>query len=259
MKLKKHLKKAIKGTILEKPLMQLNAIWYYIRYPQLRKGREYDKQTKLVLSKILREDSNCIDVGANRGEILQMIYEIAPKGKHFAFEPIPHLFQNLKLKFPEAQIFNEALSDKIGTLSFFHVVSNDGFSGFKKRPYLTKNPEIEEIKVKVTTLDKVIPNTIRIDFIKIDTEGAEMGVILGAKDLISRVRPVIIFEFEKKAASIYENTNPKLLFDFFNQIGYRISTMKRWLEQQPSLSKNDFLKLYDSEKEFYFIVYPEKE
>jgi len=258
MKLKKILKKAIKDTVFEKPIMKLNAVWYYLRYPQLRKGKVYDSQTKLVFNKILRENSNCIDVGANQGEILQMIYQTAPQGKHFAFEPIPHLYQKLKLRFPNVQIFNDALSDKTGTLSFFHVVSNEAFSGLKKRPYLTKDPEIEEIKVNVTTLDTVIPDTVSINLIKIDTEGAEMGVILGAKNLINRTYPIIIFEFEKKAASVYENTNPEFLFDFFTEQRYKISTMKKWLEEKPSLSKTDFLKLYELEREFYFIAYPEK-
>ncbi|MDX1902865.1 MAG: FkbM family methyltransferase [Thermonemataceae bacterium] len=257
MSIKKHIKKLIKGTIIEKPIMQLNSMWYYLRYPQLRKGKKYDQQTKIVFQKILHKNSNCIDVGANQGEILQMMYEFAPEGKHFAFEPIPSLYEKLKMRFPQVTVFNEALSDKPGTLSFFHVISNNGFSGLKKRPYLTENPDIEEIKVNVTTLDSSIPEETSIDLVKIDTEGAEMGVILGAEKLIERVRPIIIFEFEKKAASVYENTDPVLLFNFFDSKFYKVSTMKNWLEQSPSLSKDAFLELYNSEKEFYFMAYPE--
>jgi precorrin-6B methylase 2 len=46
----------------------------------------------------LKKDSNCIDIGANLGHILMEIVAAAPKGKHYAFEPIPDHVQFAKEK-----------------------------------------------------------------------------------------------------------------------------------------------------------------
>ena len=76
------------------------------------KNLEYDRLTKLVLKKSLSENSNCIDVGCHKGEILDEILRLAPKGKHLAFEPIPELFEALKAKYQHtAKIYPHALSD----------------------------------------------------------------------------------------------------------------------------------------------------
>ena len=49
---------------------------------------KYDFQTTELIRKHLKKDANCIDIGANLGHILMEIVDAAPKGKHFAFEPI---------------------------------------------------------------------------------------------------------------------------------------------------------------------------
>ena len=42
-------------------------------------------------------------------------------------------------------------------------------------------PEIDQIRVETERLDQVIPENTRIDFIKIDVEGAEFEVLKGAE------------------------------------------------------------------------------
>lgn len=56
----------------------------------------YDFETFLILKRDLKENSNCIDVGAHKGYILQRIIKQAPGGVHFAIEPIPALFRKLE-------------------------------------------------------------------------------------------------------------------------------------------------------------------
>jgi len=257
MNVKEFIKRIIKDTFLEKPVLKINSIYYYLMYPQLRKGRKYDQQTLKVLQKVLPKDANCIDVGCNRGEILASLLQIAPYGTHFAFEPIPNLFKELTNKFPQVKLYNCALSNEVGETIFYYVVSNDGFSGLKKRPYISKSPNIQEIKVKIDKLDNIIPIDIPIHFIKIDTEGAEWLVILGAQKIIETHKPIIIFEFEKKACDIYY-VNPEIVYDFFKNMSYKISLMDLFLKNKGFLSKEKFLDLYNNEKEFYFLAYYEK-
>ncbi|HHB78565.1 MAG TPA: hypothetical protein ENK85_04970 [Saprospiraceae bacterium] len=48
----------------------------------LSKNHRYDIQTKAIIKK-LHADSNCIDVGCFKGEILDLMLQAAPKGQHF--------------------------------------------------------------------------------------------------------------------------------------------------------------------------------
>ena len=50
-------------------------------------------------------------------------------------------------------------------------------------------------KVPQVSLDKVTREALRIDFVKIDTEGAEEAVIAGMMGVLTRDRPGLILEF----------------------------------------------------------------
>ena len=61
----------------------------------LTKNLEYDRLTKKILKEHLQKDSNCIDIGCHKGEILEMMLKYSPDGTHYAFEPIPDLYEEL--------------------------------------------------------------------------------------------------------------------------------------------------------------------
>jgi len=117
-------------------------------------NRLYDIQTLDVMKRVLQENSNCIDVGCHQGSFLKEMLHFAPQGTHFAFEPLPELYQGLLKSFedvPNAHIFDCALSDAEGTASFQHVATNPGFSGLRQRKY-ERVEKIEEITVKTNLL-----------------------------------------------------------------------------------------------------------
>jgi len=84
----------------------------------------YDRQTVAVMERVLTEQSNCIDVGCHVGAFLQEMIRICPRGSHFAFEPIPDLYAELRRRYPAVHIYPYALSDEVGSCSFQHVVSS---------------------------------------------------------------------------------------------------------------------------------------
>src|SRR3954468_18686381 len=104
----------------------------------------YDSQTIAVMNRVLKSDSNCVDVGCHKGDILRAILSVAPDGTHYAFEPIPALFEALKVEFPSVGSLNIALSDTEGQASFQHVTSNPGYSGLKRRQYDRADETVEE-------------------------------------------------------------------------------------------------------------------
>jgi FkbM family methyltransferase len=219
------------------------------------RGAKYDRETFMVMQRVLGRSSNCIDVGAYRGEILRQMLKLSPDGRVFAFEPVPDNCRYLTRKYPKAEIFNAALADTVGTSEFFHVTGRPARSGLKKQNYPDPEERVETITVKVETLDNVIPSATRIDFIKIDVEGAELHVLRGGERLIRQNRPVIVFEHGPGASSRY-GVSSEALYDFVvNETGCRLSTMARWLADREPYSRPEFLDDAVTNKEFYFIAY----
>ena len=89
-----------------------------------RANRRYDILTVEAMRRVLKPDSNCIDVGAATGEVLRFMQVLAPNGKLHAFEPIPSQAAELRARFPDVQVHELALSDETGQSDFF-VVEDD--------------------------------------------------------------------------------------------------------------------------------------
>ncbi len=92
---------------------------------------EYDTQTIKVIRKHCSSNSNCIDIGCHKGEILDIFLKYASEGRHYAFEPIPILYHLLKNKYKNTKciLSSIALSNHIGKSTFNYVKSNPAYSG----------------------------------------------------------------------------------------------------------------------------------
>jgi FkbM family methyltransferase len=218
------------------------------------KNLEYDRLTHQIIRQSLKNNSNCIDVGCHKGEILDTILEYAPNGNHHAFEPIPSFFDELHLKYSDkVKVYPFALANEAGTAMFNYVKNAPAYSGLQKRDYAVSSPEIEKIHVEVQRLDELIPQNLKIDFLKIDVEGAEFGVIKGAKRLLTEDRPLILFECGLGASNHY-GTQPQDIFDFLSDIGYKIYLLKDFVQNKTGLSREGFISIYEGNKEYYFVA-----
>lgn len=222
----------------------------------LTKNLEYDRLTKAIMKSVIKEDSNCIDVGCHKGEILDAILNLSTNGQHFAFEPIPYLFENLKAKYKEqVTIFPYALSDKEGQSTFQLVKNAPAYSGINRRKYAVDKPDIEEIQVELKQLDSLIPTDTKIDFIKIDVEGGEFDVLKGAKSMLKKNQPIIVFEFGLGASEFY-GTKPLDIYQYLtSEIGLKISTLKSFIHKGASMDLPEFEQVFNSNKEYYFIAH----
>jgi len=190
--------------------------------PSARRNRSDDRHLALLLSFVLQEDSNCIDVGAHKGDVLQIILQRAPRGQHFAYEPLPYMYESLKLDFPMVDVRQAALADKPGVLPFTYVRSRPAYSGFRQR--VPDGEDIEQIEVAVETLDDALPADYRPTLIKVDVEGAEYGVFKGGEKLIAASRPYLVFEFGAGAREY--GTTPDDMYSLIDgDLGLRIFDM----------------------------------
>jgi len=222
----------------------------------ITQNQRYDKYTRDVIQSTLKPQSNSIDIGCHKGEILDIILKCSPQGQHFCFEPIPYLFQNLvKVYGHRARFFEWALAGTGGTATFNIVKNAPAYSGLKKRQYKVANPEIQEINVTIKTLDECIPLDVKIDLIKIDVEGAEFGVFEGAKEVITKNKPVVIFDCGL-GASDYYGTSPGALFDLIHSYGLNISLLSEFAGSRRILTQSDFISIYQTNKEYAFVAFP---
>ena len=225
----------------------------------LTRNQQYDSQTKQIIRKVCTANSNTVDVGTHSGDILDVLLQQSPNGTHYGFEPLPVFYQSLRTKYQQQKnivLYDLALSDANGSSSFNHVTSNPSYSGIKKRNYDRTNETDETIEVKTARLDDVLlQQNKKIDFMKIDVEGAELGVLKGAAALIKRDQPVIIFECGLGGTDMYDTT-PAELFSFFSEQGYNISVLKNYLKQESPLSKTSFEEQYYQKLNYYFVAVP---
>jgi FkbM family methyltransferase len=221
-------------------------LWWELRSvgrPYMRQVLEGEKVVAEVISRVLDKGSNCVDIGCNKGQILQYLLRSAPEGKHFAFEPIPELVHFLKKRFANknVSIHELALGDFVGDSKFFRVIGEHGRSGFRKQRYPRPSEEAREVTVKVEKLDNVLPESLKVDFIKIDVEGAELVVLRGAARTIKRHKPFILFEHSPSLAASYGFTSEMVYDLLVHQYSLKISFLPDWLERKESLSRPAFV------------------
>lgn len=218
----------------------------------------YDVQTLDVLRRVLKEDSVCIDVGAHVGSILREMIAVAPRARHHAIEALPHLACRLKVEFPAVEVHACAVADKAGDQMFNYVKNDPGYSGLRQRRYDRSDPIIQQISVPVRRIDDLIPENTPIRLIKIDIEGGEFHALVGAKSMLTRCKPVIIFEFGVGGGDFYEVT-PSMMFSLLSdEVGLQLSTMKRWLAGQQPYDLTTFARSFERGEDYYYIAYPDK-
>ena len=192
--------------------------------------------THLVTS-ICKPNGTFIDVGAHIGSIIGKVAHLLPTVNIIAVEAIPEKALRLKKQFPHFEIHHCAVGEATAEAVFYINHTRSGYSSLLG-PAKNTQDLIEEIKVTIRKLDDLVTSN-NVDVIKIDVEGAELSVLLGATALIARCRPVIMFE------SAPSHDDPKLgkeaLFNFFKQLDYALVTPSRLAHSSAGMSLNGFI------------------
>jgi FkbM family methyltransferase len=186
-----------------------------------RQAQREELGIRAVLAGVLGNEATYVDVGANRGQVLREAVRVAPRGRHIAFEPIPRLAAEVARVFPQVDCRPLALGARAETAQFCHFTELDGWSGLLRRPEISdERGRPEYIPVQVSTLDVELAD-LTPSVLKIDVEGAELDVLEGGRSLLSRARPVVIFEHVAQASTLY-GAAPEAPWDLLTELGYEI-------------------------------------
>jgi FkbM family methyltransferase len=204
------------GVILQCSLKDRRAIPLEI----LNFGSFEPGETKLLES-LTPEDGVVADVGANIGWYSLHLARKAKRGEVLAFEPMPetaaHLRKNLERNNVRNVIVHEiALSDHTGEQTFYYQPESTGASSAVD---ILAGGSAMTVPVHVLRMDDVCANTERLDLIKCDVEGGELGMLRGAVETIRRTRPVLFLELLRKWSAKF-NYHPNEAIELLSELGY---------------------------------------
>jgi FkbM family methyltransferase len=155
---------------------------------------EYQYSDKVVVS----EGDTVLDLGAYNGDTAIYFAGLTGnRGKVYSFEPNPKLYENLCKTIADFKQEHVIIPVQSGVSS---VSRNAKFSAGQSG-VLGKIDEKGDIDINLTTVDAFVDdNKIeKIDFIKMDIEGAEVDAIKGATQTIAKFRPKLAICIYHKA------------------------------------------------------------
>lgn len=171
---------------------------------------------EISLSALQNKEINYVDCGAYNGDTyLDLLSQKSIKcGQSFLMEPDPVNFKSLVTNIEKVKAQNKALCLPLAAAEKYSMLNFS--SGFGESGNLSINGNMN---VAAVSLDELLHN-IKVDFIKLDVEGAELQALKGAKEIINNSRPVL-------AISIYHNPQdiwllPEYIFSITEDYKYFI-------------------------------------
>ncbi len=159
---------------------------------RLAEGTFEPEETR-VLKKITPDFDYFIDIGAHIGYYSCLVGHLSPEKKIMSFEPNPHnyasLVKNLELNnLKKAKAYPIGLGEKKEGRILYGI---DAMGSIVKETYGAGLPK-DQVTVQIDTLDsflKEVTGRAKV-FIKADVEGNEYALLKGARQFITKVKPV---------------------------------------------------------------------
>lgn len=160
----------------------------------------FESEDIRAVLKLLPENPVVLDIGANFGIYSILIASSFETSQVHSFEPVPHtasLFRsNINRNHVGSRITinNVAVGSEPGHL----LITIDRYAGNYLLTDNSYNGNVQEVPV-IRLDDYVAEKDLqRIDFIKCDVEGAELLVMKGARQTLTRMRPIIMLEIAEE-------------------------------------------------------------
>jgi len=191
-------------------------------------GAYEENELKMIL-KLIDENTNVFDVGANIGWISMNIAKHIKNAEIFAFEPIPKTFgylnKNIELNgLSNIKTYNFGFSNEEKESEFFYYPEGSGNASLSN---LSESSNVLKTVCSVKRLDDfAVNNNLSVDFIKCDVEGAELFVFQGGLEVLKKDKPIVFTEMLRKWSAKF-NYHPMEIVGLFKEIGYRCFTINK--------------------------------
>ena len=209
-----------KSKLFGKEILRTNKFWYVHSVLELFNDEVYKFESS-------NQHPVIIDCGTNIGLSLIYFKKLYPFSKILGFEADPNLFnvcqKNLnEFKLPDIQLVNAAVWNKEGLVKFKSdnslggKISGDGNEGL--------------IEVKTVKLSQYLSK--KIDFLKIDIEGAEYEVLKECQDYLYSVERL----FVEYHGNLLSEQSLNEILEIFKKAGFRY-----YIKEAASVMQHPFI------------------
>ncbi len=183
----------------------------------LTTNKIYEPIETILVQNLLKPTDIALDIGAHIGYFTLLMAKYCEKV--IAFEADATNFSILKQNIiahglDNVLAQNIVVGDHYGWTYLYLCNDNSGMH----RIYASKLCTDVRISIPMVPLDSTYH---KIDFIKLDIEGAELGALEGMQSLLKRNHPKMIIEFHPPTIEEY-GADPKDEYDFLKGLGYSI-------------------------------------
>lgn len=191
----------------------------------------YNPETLRHVGRVLRPGGVAIDVGAGVGDFtVAMADAVGPSGTVHAFEPSPGEFgwlaRNVSLNgLAQVKTHQAAVSDVSGSGVFECVYGVNPSRGTLADSH--HETGTATVSCPVTAIDDLANGWNRFDLLKIDTQGADVRVLLGARAALNRHRPSIILNAVQEVLYKRFGTSIDELETLLKTMNYRMNWIAR--------------------------------
>jgi FkbM family methyltransferase len=233
------LKRRINGHTLRLPTR------YFKYFPET-----YEAENFGFLSESCKSGAVIIDIGAHIGLFSVIASQVTGKtGKVYAFEPAPStyaLLQKTIIINHEEQViesFQKAVGKENGKITFF--ISDDQADNSNSLVNYKEDRSLHGIDVAVTSIDNFVKekNISKLDFIKIDVEGAEYDTLQGAFNTLKNLKPVCIVAIHPEPIAA-KGDRLEDIYDFIVGCNYNIMLNKKEFSKSAMLSNTEMIDLH---------------
>lgn len=212
----------------------------------------YEQEVERYLDSSLRPGSVVVDAGANIGFFTLAVLGKSEGATVHGFEPSPGSYELYKACISRNNLGGRVVANQValysepGEMEFkVHATNYGAYDSFRDTGYPGVG-QPKTIKVPVTTVDLYVKQAglKGLDLLKLDVEGAELFVLRGSREVLSNLRPTVLFEVG------YQNLRPfgilpSDIHRFFDDVGYRVMNL-----QGTALSEVEFGHACVDEHEF---------
>lgn len=185
----------------------------------------FEKSEGEFLQRVLTDAAGIADVGANIGYYVLMASRVMNEGGQvYAFEASPIEYEKLnwtvrKNALKNVTTVHAAIGSASGTAKIFQSLSGAGalnrLDGPAKPGGAWQAVEVPMIRLDDWARERNWP---AVDVMKVDVEGHELPVLIGAREWLERNRPILLIEMNDARSSTV--STPVDIFNYLIGIGY---------------------------------------